>query len=580
MALTSVSSVNAYFTGLINQLMTIESRPVQALATQKTGLNSKQSVFSSLSTKLSTVQTIVNDLDSTATTSVFDSRKATVSGVTSGKTVLSASVSSGAIAGTYSLSVTTLAREHRVRSDQQTYSDQALGLTGTFIIGGAAARSQATVATISDTVTAFDTASIGTGQTEIGTGTYYVETRNDATAGWQFRVVDSDGKAVAIDDAVDTGTATTSNWQAIASGGGSFDTLRGLKITFGSDSGLYQAGNRSASTAAQVTYTAQGASITVASTDTLSTIASTINAATFASGDKVSATVVDRQLVLTTADTGAANTVVASDSSGTVLETLGVLTGGGAFKNVMQTALDAAFTVNGLTITRSKNTGIDDVATGVTFDLAADSAGETATLSVAQDTLVIRGKVNALLLQTSALLDYIKEKSSITFTDDTLTRGVLADDSAYNFLRTNLVTDMMSQVTGLAAGAPSRLSEIGITLNDDLQFVMTDINEFDTAIANDTAGVKALLAAVTDRVDTRLDQFTDSTSGIVTVNQKSITSQIEDIDDRVKTLNEQLAQRRIALTEQYSLLQNQILNNIYTQEQFAAFNGGGFSVFG
>ena len=532
------------------------------------------------STKLSTVQTIVNDLDSKAISSVFDARKSSVSDVTSGKTVLTASVGTGAIAGTYSLNITTLAREHRVRSDQQTYADQALGLTGTFIIGGAAARSQATVATISNTVTAFDTASIGTGQSEIGTGTYYVETRNDATAGWQFRVVDSDGKAVAIDDAVDTGTATTSNWQAIPSGGGSFDSLRGLKITFGSDSGLYQAGDRSASSAAQVTYTAQGASITVASTDNLSTIASAINAATFASGDTVSATVVDRQLVLAAADTGAANAVVASDSSGTVLETLGVLTGAGAFKNVMQTALDAAFTVNGLSVTRSKNTGIADVVNGVTLNLAADSAGETATLKVEQDTLVIRGKVDALLRQSSALLDYLKDQTSITQNGNTFTRGALANDSVYTFLRSNLVSDLMSKVTGLAAGAPTLLSEIGITVNDKLQFSMTDINKFDTAVANDTAGVKALLAAVADRMDSRLDQLTTATTGIVSINQKSINDQITSLDKRVTTLNDQLAQRRLALTQQYSQLQSQILNNIYIQEQFSAFNGGGFSVFG
>ena len=122
------------------------------------------------------------------------------------------------------------------------------------MIGGAAARTQTTATTIANKGTGLGVDARASGQKEIGSGTYYVETRNDGTSGWQFRVVDADGKAVSIKQG--TGTTYTANWQSIPTGGGSYDSGRGLTVTFGADSNLYQAASKGAG-AAQLAYTAQ-----------------------------------------------------------------------------------------------------------------------------------------------------------------------------------------------------------------------------------------------------------------------------------------------------------------------------------
>lgn len=579
--MASISSVNAYFTDLINQLMAIERQPIDTLRLQKTDLNVKSGVFSDLGTKLGALQTAVDSFKSAAATSVFDQRAAIISGVATGNTVVTASASSSAAEGAYALAVTTLAREHRLRSDQQTYSDQALNLTGTFVVGGAAARSQTTTATIADTVTAFGIAAPASGQKEIGSGTYYVETRNDSTSGWQFRLVDADGKAVSIKQG--TSTTYTSGWQSIPTGGGAYDTGRSLTITFGATSGLYQAASKGAG-AAQLAYTAQGASLTVAATNSLDAIASAINNATYADGNAVTASVVDRQLVLAAKDTGAAHTIAAADTNGAVLQSLGVLTGAGAFKNEMQTALNAAFTVNTLSVTRSKNTGLDDVISGVTLNLAADAAGKTATLSVSRDNAAVRTKVENLLTQINGATGYLQLKTAVTGKGSdraaaAYTRGALADDFAYSALRNDLINDAMGRVAGLPAGSPGSLTEIGVSLNDTLEVGITDSAKFEAALANNASGVKALLAAVADKVNTRLDRFTNSTSGTLVLSQKSVAEEMSSIDERITQMNEVLAQRRTALTGEYAALQAQVLNNMYTQQTLSSFSAGGFSYF-
>lgn len=573
---TDISSINSYFTGLISQMMSIERAPLSALQTQRSDLTYKQAVFSDLSTKLSAFQTAINGFSSSALSSIFDKRSAAISDVASGKTVLTASASDGAVAGVYNLSIDVngLALEHRVRSDKQTYSDQALNLTGSFVLGGAAVRSQSEVATIADTVTAFGAAALQSGQTELGSGSYYVETRNDASAGWQFRIVDADGKAASIRSG--STSSYTGAWQSIPTGGGAYDTGRGLTLTFGADSGLYQAASKGAG-AAQSTYTAQGATIDVTASTTLNDIAAAINSATYAEGNGVTATVVDKQLVLAAKDTGTAHAITAANTTGTVLQSLGLFTAGGAFKNPLQSAQNASFSVNGIPVTRSRNTGLDDVVTGVTLNLAADAAGQTATLSVARDNSAVKNSVQDLLSQFNSVTAYLQDKTSVTGTGSTAatatyTRGVLADDYAYSSLRSDLLADVSRSISGLPAGTPKTLAEIGITLNDSLQLAISDSSKFDTALTKNATGVKALLQAVADRLDTRLDSFTNVSSGTLALSQRSISNQIQDIDTKTVSLNEYLADYEDSLKTQYAVFQSQVLNNLYLSQTLSSLS--------
>jgi flagellar hook-associated protein 2 len=94
---------------IITQLMQVESRPLTALTKQEASYQAKLSAFGSMQGALSTLQTAARTLESTST---FTGKSAGVSD----STVLSASAVLTASAGTYEISVTTLAKNHIVHS--------------------------------------------------------------------------------------------------------------------------------------------------------------------------------------------------------------------------------------------------------------------------------------------------------------------------------------------------------------------------------------------------------------------------------------------------------------------------------
>jgi len=95
---------------IVTQLMTLERRPIMLLDQKEAGLQAKLTAFGSVKGALSNLQTAVSTL---ATTAKFTANTATSADLT----VLTASASSVADAGTYTIDVTTLAKAHSVASD-------------------------------------------------------------------------------------------------------------------------------------------------------------------------------------------------------------------------------------------------------------------------------------------------------------------------------------------------------------------------------------------------------------------------------------------------------------------------------
>ncbi len=551
---------NAYFGQLINQLVAVERQPVTRLQSQRDQLQVRRSVYDQVDTKLSSLETLATDL-AAGTTSIFGAKTVT----SSDTDVLTASVTSSASPAVYDVSITTLAQAHRVRSDQQTYSDQALGLSGTFVIGGAASRSVANPVTVANTVDGFGTASVTSGLTELGTNTYYVEVRDNSGTD-EFRVVDSEGNAVAIDDASAAGTTTTTGWQALSLVQGStFDTGRGLTITFGSGPVTYGSkGNGAAS----VDYTAQGTSVTVSTTDTLNDIRDAINAATYADGNEVTASIVDNYLTLEAAHTGTVHQLAASDTSGTVLQTLGVLTSGGAFKTTLQSALDASFTVGNISVTRSRNTGLDDVISGVTLNLLQEGASATATLTVARDTTSVHTKISDLLSSLNSVLDYLQQQTQVTVNEEakTYSRGPLAGQTTFQQLRQDLIKDLTEQLSGVTGNNPSRLSEVGVTLSaDTLHFSISDSSALDTALASNFQGVANLFDGVMNKVLGHVQPFTTADTGFLDTFTAAIDDQTANIDERIAAINKRADRREEQLIQQYGAILGQA--PIFRQQQ-------------
>lgn len=164
------------------------------------------------------------------------------------------------------------------------------------------------------------------------------------------------------------------------------------------------------------------------------------------------ASLVDGRLVITSDATGADGKLEFRDDAPAngILEQLGILisdplddaTLSTAFSTdqtqggEMTAASDATFSVNGLVLTRSKNTGINDVITGVTIDLVGVSKAtgpnfpadyESTTLTVKKDDAKVKQDIRGFVDQYNSVLDFLDDVTKIdTEGDDD---GPLAADA-------------------------------------------------------------------------------------------------------------------------------------------------------
>lgn len=553
--MATVTALDSYFTTLISSLMEIERQPLARMTTQRDSFNVKRGAYSDLNTKLDSLQDAVKALrSSTASTALTAGRSTTITPADSNTSVLTATASKSAIVGQYDLSVTNLAKAQRRASAVQTSVDQALGKTGTFWLGGTGTADVSLAATA--TVTGAATSVLASGQKELGTGTYTVETRdNDGVL--EFRLKDVDGKVVSISDGDETYTAA---WQTVSTG--AFDTGRGITLS------LDASGTAGSTT---FDYTAAGVGVSIEADDTLLNIASKINAADQPVGRDVAASVVGKQLILTAAHTGTAHTMIYSDGVGL-----------GFSGADLQTAEDATFTVNNIAFTRSSNTGLTDVINGVTLNFTADAEGKRATLEVNSDMSTARAAVETFIKQYNDIQTYLQAKTAVNAVNDgqtlTYTRGTFADDYAFSNLRSELFSTFMTSSTN--AGTYTNLRNIGLSINDNLQAEISDPDKLDAALENNFDDVVSLLDDMMAKFDTQLERFTGSSTGYLSQAMESIDRQIADLNDDISTSETRLEEKQSSLIDQFGAMQAQLLALSYMQQSWSSIYNSSMNLYG
>jgi flagellar hook-associated protein 2 len=111
---------------LITGLVNADSGPLNALKTKQTSTQSAISTLSDISSTLGTLQSAVDALSTASGVGSYSG--------TSSSTAIAVSTSGNALPGTYSMSVTQLAREQRTYSDTQGSASTTLGMSGTLDI--------------------------------------------------------------------------------------------------------------------------------------------------------------------------------------------------------------------------------------------------------------------------------------------------------------------------------------------------------------------------------------------------------------------------------------------------------------
>lgn len=570
------SNIPSLFDSLISNATAQASRPITLLNNQKSSLQATLTLYNDVNGRLTDLKTAIDAFTADGS-SVFGTKKTAVTnGDSLSGDVLRITAGADASVGDYAVTVSNLARAQSVRSDTQLYADQALGLSGTFVIGGAAARAVSNAQPLAGTVSAFGTsATLVANQSELSSGTYYVETRQNPTSStWQFRVVNSDGQAVNIANQAGGSTTMTSDWQSMPSAGGVIDTGRGLTFTLDATGG-WQAGSRG-TTAASVAYTAKGATITVTASDTLKTIVASINKASIVAGNEAAASVVNNHLVLTSESTGTGHTIAVADTSGSVLQSLGILTGAGAFKNVLQAAEDATFSVNGISVTRQSNSGLTDVISGATIELVAE--GRSASVNIQTDRDAVKAKIQLLLSKFNTMQSYLKTQAGTTASGTTFKRGGLAGDVVFARLRSALFSAFSSVASAMPAGAPASMREIGVTLDPNLTATISEASALEAALAGNYKDVEALFDAISTRLAGVIAPYLATDTGVIASRISTTHKRMKSIDQRVASLGDLVKRREATLRKQYSDLLSQVSTMSAQAQNVNAMLGGSINI--
>ncbi|NUW74151.1 flagellar filament capping protein FliD [Vibrio mediterranei] len=259
--------------------------------------------------------------------------------------------------------------------------------------------------------------------------------------------------------------------------------------------------------------------------------------------------------MLSSTETGVANTVNVS-ASGT-----GASWFEDAFTNTsnISTPQDAVIWLgaegSGLKLTNSSNTftGVID-GVDLTVSKAQVSEEQPLTLTIGADDEATKEQVNAFIDAYNTLMSTMDEYTGIGGEDKA--RGVLASDPTLRSIESQLTSIIRGEYNGM------RLSEVGIEIDRSGKMTL-DTTKFEEAQKNNSAALEAMFNGdgnLLDSIDTMVDPFLKSTTGLFKTRKDSLQQNISRIDDKQATL-----ERKYDMAYSRYLKQFTQMNTLMTQ---------------
>ncbi len=346
----------------------------------------------------------------------------------------------------------------------------------------------------------------------------------------------------------------------------------------------------------------EGAQITIEAAETLSSLRTKINTAALdmADEDRVRASIVNNHLVLTRENTGS-DSIVLSDVTGNALQSLGVLDGAAAIKNENAAGQDAVFTVNGISVSRSSNTKLDDVVEGLTINLKGLGSS---TLDVHADREAIKVAIYDFVEKYNTLAAQIDEYSKVELggSSELAMKGELYGDTLINSIR----LDLRRMATGSKSaaldattasyeykgqtGVMDNLSDIGIwTTGETNQLSLVDVDRLNDMLETEFGNVEQLFKGVYDEeavayqngVASDLYRYADKISASLTgdIDQRIalMTERYDTYSDEMSEMERSLEDYEQTLWNQFTRMEDALANMKYQMSYIDAMFGGGNS---
>lgn len=234
-------------------------------------------------------------------------------------------------------------------------------------------------------------------------------------------------------------------------------------------------------------FTLGGTAFTITADMSLDDIVDTINTETTNTGVKASVIKVsddEYMMVLTATETNAEITL--ADTSGTVLQDLGLVDENGDKVDILQAAQPAQVKIDGVTIERDDNE-IDDAVDGITLTLYKAESGNTLTLEVDNSLSDIKEQLESLVETYNALRDFVLLNQTTTSDGSADESAVLFGDSILRSVSTQLQEALTASID------EASLASLGLSF-DEQNYLEIDEDALDDALLNDLDSIQSLFS--------------------------------------------------------------------------------------
>ena len=543
---------------VVDQLTAVERTPQTKVRTEQTTLASRRSALGQIATQLTDLQTKATALGDS---SLYNRRSVS----SSDTTIASVSTADGAVTGSYSINVTTLATPSSwlgatsgiisplhtadISASAGTPAGPVLSAAGwgstltagTVTIGvqnssGTVTNATVTVATtdtLKEVLVKLDTAIGSTG------GATY------SSANDQVTITRPNGTNLILGSASDTSNLLSClKLFTPASGANavSDSKLGSLKLSGSLSSQPLVTPLTYGTTATTGAFSINGVSISYSSSSTLASVLNSINDST--AGVQASFDSGLNRIVLKNKEAGNRGVVLAQSGSSNFLTAFG-LTGG-----TLSSGTDLVYSINGGATAKARSNSIRDSDSGLTgLTITASKVGTT-TINSANDTGAARSAVDALVSSVNRVQSLI---SSLTVSNrdaaGKITAGVLAYDQTIFQLGSSLRSLLSLQLSGGPSTTIRGLADLGYsTTGYTNELSATNSASLNTALSSQLSEVQKFFSTTTTGLSERITSFVkpmvDENSGTLPQRQKGLTEQSSKLDDQLVAMERRVQSNR------------------------------------
>lgn len=226
-------------------------------------------------------------------------------------------------------------------------------------------------------------------------------------------------------------------------------------------------------------------------------------------------------------------------------------------------AQDAKVRFNGFEVELPGNR-VDSLIPGATIDLKKAVPGEEFSINISEDVQAVTVKVNDIVEKINSVLAFIKQQNTLDEKSDTSRTlgGDILLQSIESRLRGVVFTDVMT------SKGPKRLGDLGIKFQRS-GLIEMDPKKFENMMSSDYVTVAETLTGVFNPDGTKSPGFLDNLGklvenslrfpdGIVQSRKKSLQSNIDQVNRRIKDKERMIAQKEENLKAKFARLESTI----------------------